>query len=131
MEFVKKYIGVALAFVLGFVAAYGVLTWNKKQNQTQEFKKVEEQVQQDVEEGKKEQKILKENNEKILAKTASSTDASAFDFVKVAEQKAGKNVDVAYVKADFPFWIVIHAEKDGKIWNALGARMKKAGDTQV
>ncbi len=129
-EKIKKYGVYALMFVLGFASAFFFDSFKKDKKEQEYQVSVEENVKEIVKEANiKEQKAkLKEYNEKIIAKTATSSSEYSLDYLKVSEQKAGKTVNVAYAKADFPFWIVIHAEKDGKIWNALGARMKKAGE---
>ncbi len=131
MNIFKKYLTELIAFVLGFALAFLVLSFYKQDKKQQEVKQQEAVLQEDVKEGEKEDKakVKISENKKILAQMVStSTDMNSFDYLKVSDQKAGEQVNVAYVKADFPFWVVVHMEKDGKIWNALGARMKKPGE---
>ncbi len=133
MENIKKYISQIVAFALGFALAFAFVSFYKKpaqdkmteqkNEQTLEVKKIMQEGQEQIQ---KEKEFIA--NEAVLAQNASSTDEANFDYIKVSDQKAGKEVNVAYAKADFPFWLVVHAEKDGKIWNALGARRKEAGE---
>jgi len=132
MEKSKKVILPLLAFIVGFAFAYLLLNKQRETVAQEEFNVVESVIDQQIENAEipneeKEEEII--SDEKILAQSvATSTNENNFDYIKVSDQKAGKEVEVAYVKAEQPVWIVVHMEKDGKIWNALGARRKEAGE---
>ncbi len=133
MEMIKKYLSQIIAFLLGFFIAFSFLYFYKNEKKDEEIKQLETAVQEEVAstteaEEKLVEELNKNSNEAIIAQNASTTDEGSFDYIKVSDQKAGKSIDVAYAKADFPFWLVVHMEKDGKIWNALGARRKEAGE---
>ncbi len=129
---IKKIITPLIAFIAGFVVAYTFFGQYKAKEQNAEFEQAKQQLETELETQKetnikKEKEIL--SDEKILAQSAAtSTNENNFDYIKVSDQKASKKVEVANVKAEQPVWIVIHMEKDGKIWNALGARRKEAGE---
>ncbi len=134
METIKKYSSSILAFALGFILAffsakYYFKTVDSKLDEQLENNTLE--IDKILEEGKKQAEIEKEiidSKEPVLAQETNESTESNFDYIKVSDQKAGKEVNVAYANAEFPFWLVVHAEKDGKIWNALGARRKEAGE---
>ncbi len=135
MEFIKKYLSEAIAFVLGFVLAFAFLSFNANSKKEKELEKEIEKakLELNVEETKKAEEktisMLQKSQESILAKDAKQDSLDdVYSVLKVSDQKAGKEVDVAYVKTDIPVWLVVHMEKDGKIMNALGARLKQKGE---
>ncbi len=134
MEIVKKHISTIIAFLLGFAIAFVSAKFYFKNSEIKKDEamennaiKLEEMLDNAKVQAEKEKEII-DSQEPVLAQETTKDTESSLDYIKVSDQKAGKMVNVAYAKADFPFWLVIHAEKDGKIWNALGARRKDAGE---
>ncbi len=130
MEFIKKYLSESLSFLLGFALAFVILSFYKDNENQKDIKKAQDNLAQEVKIGENNKTEIEKisSSTKALAQTATTTSEVNYDFLKVSDQKPGDSVDIAYAKAKFPFWLVVHTEKNGKIWNALGARMKKAGE---
>ncbi len=136
---IKKYSTQIIAFVLGFTIAFLIGTDFKKskteESVSQLAKKEELKIQQEEKAQQKAQKKISEKLEaskkQLLGKDALSSSSDILDYLKVSDQKAGKMVNVAFVKTDEPVWVVVHMEKDGKIWNALGARLVRETSSGV
>ncbi len=133
IDYVKQHTAKIVAFALGFLVAFvflGASQKASKENMTDELiNKAMEENAQDIEVAKETINSLVESQQSVINSSATSSDSNmVYDFLKISDQKAGNTVSVAYVKAEYPVWLVVHMEKDGKIWNALGARLKDKGE---